>query len=245
MADVEHMERLRNGVKVWNDWVVPFRERSGDVGLFDLRCAQLEGAELAGVILPGADLAEAQLVGANLSGAILVNNNLSRADLRGADLREADLVGADLSHSNLGGADMTGAKLIRANLGHADLTQATLRCDLSFSNLSYANLTNADFTEADLTDARLDGANMRGAILNRTNLEGVHLSDAIFGFTILVDIDLSIAGELEAVKHEGPSSIGLNTLYESHGRIPEGFLRQAGVPEDVIQHLLPRIRHAK
>jgi len=140
---------------------------------------------------------------------------------------------------------MTGAKLIRANLSHANLTQALLRCDLSFSNLSYANLTSADFTEADLTDARLDGANLRGAILNRTNLEGVQLSDAIFGFTILVDIDLSVAGGLESVKHEGPSSIGLNTLYESHGRIPEAFLRQAGVPEDVIQHLLPRIRDAR
>ena len=239
------MERLRNGVKVWNEWVGPFRQGSRDVGLFDLRCAQLERAHLAGVILPGADLAEAQLAGADLSEAILVNNNLSRADLRGADLHAADLSGADLSRSNLSGADLTGAKLIRANLDHADLTQAMLGCDLSFSNLSYANLTNADFTEADLTDARLDGAILRGAILNRTNLEGVHVSDAIFGFTVLVDIDLSIVSDLDSVKHEGPSSIGLDTLYRSHGRIPEGFLRQAGVPGDVIQHLLPRIRQVK
>jgi len=34
----------------------------------------------------------------------------------------------------------------------------------------------------------------------------------------------------------------LDTLYRSKGCIPDGFLLRAGVPDEVIQHLLPLIR---
>ena len=64
----------------------------------------------------------------------------------------------------------------------------------------------------------------------------------VFGSTILADIDLSQVNELDALKHNGPSSIGIDTLYKSHGRIPDKFLRDLGVPQEVIAHLLERIR---
>ena len=35
----------------------------------------------------------------------------------------------------------------------------------------------------------------------------------------------------------GPSTIGIDTLYRSHGNIPEVFLRGAGVPEDFIPYI--------
>ena len=35
----------------------------------------------------------------------------------------------------------------------------------------------------------------------------------------------------------GPSTIGIDTLYRSHGNIPEVFLRGAGVPEDFITYI--------
>lgn len=41
---------------------------------------------------------------------------------------------------------------------------------------------------------------------------------------------------LEAVTHEGPSTIGIDTLYKSHGNIPEAFLRGCGVPEQFIAY---------
>jgi hypothetical protein len=43
--------------------------------------------------------------------------------------------------------------------------------------------------------------------------------------------DLSEAKGLDAVSHYGPSSIGVDTIYMSKGKIPEAFLRNAGLPE--------------
>jgi TIR domain len=42
---------------------------------------------------------------------------------------------------------------------------------------------------------------------------------------------------LETIKHDGPSSIGIDTLYRSEGHIPESFLRQAGVPVGFLTYL--------
>lgn len=45
-----------------------------------------------------------------------------------------------------------------------------------------------------------------------------------------------MAQGLETVDHQGPSTIGIDTLYRSHGSIPEVFLRGAGVPDGVITY---------
>ena len=42
---------------------------------------------------------------------------------------------------------------------------------------------------------------------------------------------------LETVHHGWPSTIGIDTLYRSHGNIPEVFLRGAGVSEDMITYM--------
>lgn len=50
------------------------------------------------------------------------------------------------------------------------------------------------------------------------------------------DVDLSTAKGLETIRHEGPSTIGIDTLYKSGGKLPEVFLRGAGVPETFIAY---------
>lgn len=57
------------------------------------------------------------------------------------------------------------------------------------------------------------------------------------GATSLGDVDLSEAKRLETVIHMAPSSIGIDTIYSSKGRIPEVFLRGAGVPEPFIENM--------
>jgi hypothetical protein len=52
--------------------------------------------------------------------------------------------------------------------------------------------------------------------------------------TLMGDMDLSEARRLEKVKHLGPSFVGIDTIYRSNGKIPEVFLRGAGVPEPFI-----------
>ena len=136
-----------------------------------------------------------------------VGNEDERPDLSSAILVGADLVGADLS-----GADLSGAILTRA-----DLTRA--------------GLTRADLTRAGLTRAKLCEAILCEAILREADLTGCVLWQTIFG-----NVDLSEIKGLETVRHKGPSSIGIDTLFRSKGKIPEGFLRGAGVPDIYIQY---------
>jgi hypothetical protein len=153
------------------------------------------------------------LTGANLSQANLGEANLGGADLTEADLTRAHLVGARLSRAFLFGAHLVGA----------DLTGAFL----VGTNLSRADLTGADFTEAHLPAADLTGALLTGALLHK----------ATVGSTIFGDVDLRAARGLETVQHQGPSTIGIDTLYRSRGNIPGVFLRGAGVPEDMITYM--------
>ncbi len=48
---------------------------------------------------------------------------------------------------------------------------------------------------------------------------------------------MSEAKELETVYHAGPSTIGIDTIYKSKGKIPHVFLRGAGVPEFFIENM--------
>ena len=134
--------------------------------------------------------------------------NLYRAHLVGADLRQAKLSLAYLSESDLAGADLTGASLGLANLSGADL--------------SGANLTGTYLQKADFSKARL-----RNTVFSNAAL--VH--------TIFANNDLSRVIGLDAVVHLGPSTIGIDTVYRSHGRIPLAFLRGAGVPDNFIEYM--------
>ena len=53
--------------------------------------------------------------------------------------------------------------------------------------------------------------------------------DTIFG-----DVDLSEVKGLESITHKGPSTVGVDTLFRSGGKIPEVFLRGCGVPDALI-----------
>lgn len=138
-----------------------------------------------------------------------IDLDLSGADLSGADLTETNLNGADLRGANLVGADLSGADLVRAKLSGADLSRA----DLCF----------ADLTGADLTDVNLHRANLREADLNFAHSHN----------TLWVELDLSRVVGLNSVVHEGPSTIGVDTLMRSNGKIPQEFLRGCGLPDDV------------
>ena len=163
----------------------------------------------------------------DLSGADLSGVHLSGVDLSVADLFDADLTSADLSEANLSMANLVGADLIKANLNGADLR--------------VADLSRADLTQAGLTEANLAGTNLTLTIFAGTQLQGTNLSGASVAWTQFGGVDLSQSLGLDQVRHNRPSSIGIDTIYDSKGIIPEVFLRGAGVPEDIIA-LLPTIR---
>jgi hypothetical protein len=86
------------------------------------------------------------------------------------------------------------------------------------------DLNSADLVGFDLADANLGGASLSGAILT-----GAHTA-----YTVLGSVDLSSVIGLEEVGHLAPSTIGIDTIYLSKGKIPDVFLRGAGVPEEFI-----------
>ena len=55
-----------------------------------------------------------------------------------------------------------------------------------------------------------------------------------FSGTRLVSLDWSNVIGLDSVRQSGPSAIGIDTIYRWNGRIPDVFLRGAGVPEPFI-----------
>jgi hypothetical protein len=166
--------------------------------------------------------------GAELSGAELLN-----ADLHGTDLRGADLRGADLSYANL-----LVATLVNADLGKADLSGANLRAaEFGYANLIGANLVNADISKADLSNADLSNASLISTNLTNAKLIGADFTGVVLAFTTFANNDLSEVKGLETVRHAAPSSIGVDTLYKSAGKIPEAFLRGCGIPDEFITFL--------
>jgi uncharacterized protein YjbI with pentapeptide repeats len=134
-------------------------------------------------------------------------------DLDGADLRMAHLIGAVLGRADLRGADLIGADLREAVLGRVDFRKAVLR------------------------GAVLGRATLNGADLRRADFRGAQLSGATCGGTGFGDVDLSEVHGLESIRHFAPSTVGVDTLVRSCGRIPTAFLRGCGVPETWIKYL--------
>jgi hypothetical protein len=124
-----------------------------------------------------------------------------------------------------GRPDLSGADLRRANL-HA--------CCLRETDLSTADLTLAELRGADLRGADLRGANLT-AVNIRCFLDGADLENATSGGTVWGKVDLSVARNIDSIRHLGPSTIGIDTFLMSKGRIPDVFLRGCGVPETMLE----------
>jgi hypothetical protein len=191
----------------------------------DLRNAKMQGADFRKANFSGANLRFADFQGSDLSGAIFDSANCSHAvlryckftgceffwtDLVGADLREAYFANAFIKDSNLHGADVRGAHFTKARI---------LR-----SNLEHAKLNSANFWEAEL---------------NALDLDSADFTNATFADTRMCNLDLQNVTGLATTEHRLPSSIGIETLIASEGKIPKEFLESIGVPRRVIESLMP------
>jgi hypothetical protein len=154
------------------------------------------------------------------------------------DLVEAGLNGVILSGANLRQVDLSLAQLAKAQLGGANLREAKLsRADVSGAQLSGADLRWAQLRGVDLHGAELRGAQLLAVDLYGANLAGADITGVSIGYTTFADNDLSDVKGLETVRHQAPSTIGIDTIYRSHGKIPLAFLRGAGVPENFIEYM--------
>jgi uncharacterized protein YjbI with pentapeptide repeats len=158
-------------------------------------------------------------------------NPTGQLDLHGADLQGVDLHGADLRDAYLRDADLSGANLREADLNDADLGDADLGdADLRAANLSGANLRGTYMSDADLCEANLDAAILSGAYLRGANLRECTCVGSVFG-----NLDLSEVMGLDSVQHRGPSTVGIDALFNSKGKICEAFLRGCGLRDWEIE----------
>jgi uncharacterized protein YjbI with pentapeptide repeats len=257
MADKKHLAILKQGVEVWNNWKL-----ENPLDVLDLRDADLSRTNLIGVDLRGVDLDGANFSQATFSreysfGTVttggITGSYPSRMEISGTDFSGASLREANFYRANLRDVDLMGANLYKANLQEAFLCRANLRgAKLIGVNLSGADLSGVDFSGADLgmaifcstnlRDANLRGANFMEAVVNSENRDraqiiGADLSRALVGFTEFTDVNLALVRGLETLKHDGPSIIGIDTIYRSGGKIPDKFLKGAGLPDGMIGYI--------
>ncbi len=173
------------------------------------------------------DLSGANLSGADLSGIDFRDARLTRVDFREAILQKARLSLANLSRATLIGASLHQATLKETRLAHTIITNADLR-DV---DLSSAYLHKTVLATTDLTGAYLYKAHFSEVYLNNSKFTNAALAD-----TTLAATDLSPAIDLEKTNHHGPSTIGMDTLNKSKGKIPEGFLRGCGLSDTDIEY---------
>ncbi|HZO75774.1 MAG TPA: toll/interleukin-1 receptor domain-containing protein [Ktedonobacteraceae bacterium] len=260
MADQEQFERLKRSVGEWNQW----REQQSkaqrlhlmqyypcEMGLDEIEDTvhprvwnDVPWADLTSISpkfwvdLSGADLSGADLYSANLYGANLCNADLSEANLHRANLTSTNLMNADLSRAILHRADLYRAVLISANLSEAELRYANLNmavlhgANLQRADLTFANLHDAELKESDLSMSKLIGANLSWACLEKANC-----TNATIGGTQFDYLDLRGVIGLDTMQPLAPSTLGLDTIYLSHGQIPESFLRRTGAPETFITNM--------
>ena len=208
MANEEQLSLLKQGVTVWNEW----------------RSAEWQTRP---------DLSEADLSWADLRGTDLSKTDLSGTVLKGAKLKRAKLINASLMSAELSSADLSGANLQLADLSLANLTLAKL----IGANLKDANLQSARFTLANLSRADLSQANLKFALLKGTFLIGTKFEGSRFRETVFSEVDLSPCTGLDSVHHEGPSTLGVDSIIRSKGRIPKAFLRGVGLPDEWIDYI--------
>jgi uncharacterized protein YjbI with pentapeptide repeats len=227
MAIPQHLDVLKQGVLAWNKWREENPGNEPDLAGVKLSKANLKKANLSETDLRWADLTAANLGGANLNRADLRRAILSRTNFNLANLSEANLSETYLCGANISKADLRKAIFIRSDLASVDLSES----DIRRADFRWAYLIKAKFNGADLSGANLIEANLSKSELNRSNLSEAFVAWSCFG-----DNDLSHTMGLEKVKHFGPSTIGIDTIYRSEGKIPEEFLRGAGVPEHFITY---------
>lgn len=169
----------------------------------------------------------------------LVEANLSGLNLDSIDLSYCDLSGANLSKTNLFNARLCSSKLFSSNLNNAGLSYTIL----DSVDLREAKLTNTDLCEmvlrnSDMSNADLSNAIAYGVVFKRLIVKDARFSNTSMGWSTFSDVDFSTAKDIETIRHDGPSSIGIESLYLLEGDFPSNFFHQAGIPNSIIKTML-------
>jgi hypothetical protein len=173
------------------------------------------------------------------------------ADLRGADLRaRRSSARTDLREANLVGADLREADLREAHLSGADLRRGgPQRGEPPRGEPPQGGPQRGKPQRGEPQRGEPQrGGPQRGEPQRGEPQRGEPQRGVPHGGgpqrkrcvlrirSLVVSIYRSRRDSMNA-KHDGPSTIGVDTLYMSKGKIPEAFLRGCGVPDELIAYL--------
>ena len=228
MANPEHVRLVKQGSEAVNKWI-----RANPKKKLNLSNARLDNIELTDV-----DLIGANLTGAYFDGAILAAVDLSDAHLRGATFGQSSLFSVNMQRANMRNVDW-------------------LTCSIFDANYSHSNLSGAWFSIVFLSDASFHGAKLAATKIELshttdTNFSGTNLSKVRMAYNSISNCNLSGSIGLERTIHEGPSSIGIDTLittFRSAGDrfTPDvaKFVTNSGVPKEVLRSLEETLKTVK
>jgi hypothetical protein len=161
-----------------------------------------------------------------------------KPDLSNLNTYSAELTRVNFRETNLHSANLFGARLYEADLRYADLRNADFTGGtLAGADLSYANLSGAKIKLCRLIDTKLIETKLTFTqfhAITEGDGDGADFSKATVSSTTFDHVDLRAFKGLDSVHHDGPSTLGIDTIYESAGKIPEIFLRGCGVPDGFI-----------
>jgi uncharacterized protein YjbI with pentapeptide repeats len=189
--------------------------------------------DLTNIDLSGLDLSQAQLTDADMSGVIARGVKWDNVILTAANLSKAKVLHSVIKHSSLFGgifsdADFAGCEFLDCQMMHSNFHGASFtKCILISSDVKSANFHETDFSDARLVNVHFYQSELRRTCFQRSAFTYVNFSDC----------DLSAAEGLDTVLHDTPTSLGLDTIYRSGGRISEPFLRNSGVPDGFITQM--------
>lgn len=164
-------------------------------------------------------------------------NRSIQPDLSASDLSYGNLVGVDFYGANLTQCNLSDSRLVRADLRAANLIWAECRnTDLSHALFSDAHLGEGDFKGSSFRNADFSYSDLTDAKFTATMFDGAEFRQSVLGATKFADVDLSLALDLDQCTHMAPSTIGIDTIYRSGGKIPDAFLRGCGVPDAFIAY---------
>ena len=192
MAAQQHLDLLKQGKVVWNEWRKQNPNIHPDLSKADLSNLSLEEANLSSSNLEEANFFKAQLTGAILFKANLNKAQFSEANLEGANLNDiqseqTNFNMAQLKKAQFIGSQLKGAYFIEAQLEDSDFSRAYMRgVRLIKANLKGAKFIGTHLEKANLFEAHLEGAklidiHLEGVILKGAYLDGAEIKNATVG----------------------------------------------------------------
>ncbi|MBF0474997.1 MAG: pentapeptide repeat-containing protein [Deltaproteobacteria bacterium] len=179
MANLDHANKLLEGVVSWNTWRNEYPDIKPDLERLIISPETCRETPLWNAQTSLIDLRGVNLYGANLQNSKFKSVGLSRANLEQADLHEARIEWTDLREANLRHADVSRGYLEKVNFQQADLDQAKLtEVRLDMVGLDQANLKQTDLTRANIVKVKMKGAQLQEADLSSAYLQEVDLTGA-------------------------------------------------------------------